>query len=220
MKIETGMQIKGKRGDLYVRSVGKKFVTLYEQRSLRDWRWTIADVLKYATALDGSKLEAPDPKVEKTPTEPAGTCGSCFNVQQTRSGGKLVDHGYTIPRGWHMRNGRCAGVNYLAFELSTEATEITRDAVRCYAGTQEEMTLKLKAGKIVELLDRRDARRAQREKRAQRTLTPADGYAWQMALNAAIHKAEYEAEQARKFEKELTKKIDAWTLQPLRAHKQ
>ena len=46
--------------------------------------------------------------------------------------GRLVAHGYTIPRGWGGRNGMCIGHGYKAWEISPEGGVAFKEALERY----------------------------------------------------------------------------------------
>lgn len=103
-----------------------------KEPSLTDW---LRDETNYLETLSdktaeinrGLKKEKLLKNEGKALAAGAGTCPACFGGFKLRSrrGAKnplLVLHGYERP-GWGFVNGRCFGVDYPPFELSSEGTE-------------------------------------------------------------------------------------------------
>lgn len=80
-----------------------------------------------------------------------GTCGVCGGNYKMKIG-RLVDHGFTIPRGWGGRQGKCFGVGYEPFEVSPKACQ---DYIKLIKGEMEKYSKllnKAKDGKLNKLM--------------------------------------------------------------------
>lgn len=86
----------------------------------------------------------------------SGTCPCCFrNIKIKDRGAQpplIVLHGYRRP-GWGQIQGRCYGVNFPPFELSTEGTDHLIKILRDRVDNQSEFLSKLKAGQVKELYE-------------------------------------------------------------------
>jgi hypothetical protein len=206
-----------------VRSASAKTVTLRRDGYYSGFRKTVADVVENYTTTDGETLVAPVEKIVVS-TEPSGTCAVCGANQQTRSGGRMVDHGYRIPEAWHSRTAGCPGVGYPAYELSTDGAVAYANGLASSAKSAEKRLASLLDGTTTSLVvavrnyDRKNADTT-------KTVTPAnteparghyDGSTvWDVAKRGAIAKTERELVAIANETKRIAASIAAWTPKPL-----
>lgn len=97
-----------------------------------------------------------------------GTCGVCGGNYKMKTG-RLVDHGFIIPRDWGGRQGRCFGVGYEPFEVSPKACQ---DYIKLIKGEMEKygkLLKKAQDGKLNKLMVKGSGFKAKMEE-----ITPED----------------------------------------------
>lgn len=148
-----------------------------------------------------------------TTTQLRGTCPICFRDHATRDGGRMVQHGYERPQGWHMNVRECSGTS--SYHFGTEAgrgeAAAYAAAIRRHAQGQRERAAALRAGEVAELTVS-----GLRHRDPPRTITPAAGYEWERAVEAAARSADSNAKQADAAAADVEKRVAEWKPAELR----
>ena len=84
------------------------------------WGWVMKNETFRAQVLAKLGMEAHVPASKRT-RDNTGTCPCCFRNVKLDAAGRMVLHGYQRP-GWGETIGRCFGVGYKPFELSSDGT--------------------------------------------------------------------------------------------------
>ena len=138
-----------------------------------------------------------------------GTCPCCFrNIKLKERGQKhpeTVLHGYQRP-GWGSAVGKCYGVDFPPFELSSEGTTYLVGILVRQAEKGEAHLKRLQAGEVIELYSPMG-----------RKLTPeTEGeYRWKGLIEARTHETEAQIKNLNRDIQLLKKLIAEWKEQPL-----
>lgn len=143
-------------------------------------------------------------------TQLRAICPICFNEHALRAG-RLVQHGYRRPQGWHQNVNTCGGTNMKHFgtEAGRDAAQKNANSVAAWGADRADRAAKVESGEITELhvMQRTGYGQRQLVKITADTVRPYD---WQQAVRAEVWKCRSDAKAAQEFFDDVMKRIAAW----------
>ena len=178
----------------------------------RLWDWLKAETKIKEQASNRLGLETHEAerarKTQPKARSGAGTCPCCFRnikLKERPDRPEMVLHGYQRP-GWGQVEGRCFGVGYPPFEISTEGTEHLVKHLEIRIAQTSGFLRKLKGGEITSL--------GVAQHRTMRLVEQGDPD-WEQTLESRIKETERTLTGLQSDIRMLDKLIREWKQQPL-----
>jgi hypothetical protein len=110
----------------------------------------VADLMKSVKPfIEKGRKPSENPKVIDLSN--TGICSVCGGRYKLTLDGKVVDHGFTLPRNWGGRSGICFGAKHTAWELSSEGAEAYKEYMEKILIETEELLHQLETGGVPSL---------------------------------------------------------------------